>query len=118
MLIPCYVSGKGMHATHRTRRFKTEVIHILESTGLGYDTRYRYYQRQFPEKEPGELAQMVCDPIEIYDKDWEDYLITHGGGRDEDEQGRYRDGEPDGEAHRGSSFGVRPRMGENRPRVK
>ncbi len=85
MVIPCFVSGKGVNATDRTRTFRREVFHILESTGLGYDTRYRYYQKQFPEMAPSELAQMVCDPIESYDKDWKGYLATHGVGRDEDE---------------------------------
>src|SRR5919198_3056289 len=62
--IPCYVSGRGMHATDRTREFKVEVIHLLESSGLGYDTRYRYYRVQFPEMDPRQLARMICDPIE------------------------------------------------------
>ena len=84
-MIPCYVSGKGMHATERTRTFKTAVIHILESTDLGYDTRYRYYRQQFPEVDPCKLARLVCDPIELYDKDWGEYLTTHGAGRDADD---------------------------------
>jgi hypothetical protein len=83
--IACYVSGKGMHATHRTRQFKVEVIHVLESTGLGYDTRYRYYRTQFPGMDPGQLARMICDPIEDYDRDWADYLAAHAVGRHEDE---------------------------------
>ena len=49
--IPCYVSGKGMHATATTWAFKTLVIEALESSGLGYDTRYRYYRNQFPDLE-------------------------------------------------------------------
>jgi hypothetical protein len=74
-----------MHATHRTRQFKVEVIHVLESTGLGYDTRYRYYRTQFPGMDPGQLARMICDPIEDYDRDWADYLAAHAVGRHEDE---------------------------------
>lgn len=70
MAIPCYVSGKGMYAAIPTRQFKVEVIQALEQTGLGYDTRYRYYQRQFPDMDPLSLAQMICDPIEYYDRDW------------------------------------------------
>ena len=34
MGIPCYVSGKGMHATDRTRKFKVEVIEILEALDI------------------------------------------------------------------------------------
>ena len=85
MVIPCYVSGKGMHATDWTRQFKVEVIQILETTGRGYDTRYRYYRQQFPEMDPGALARLVCDPIEYYDKDWMAYRAAHRMGRDEDE---------------------------------
>ena len=48
-MIPCYVSGKGMHATTTTWTFKTLVIEALESSGLGYDTRFRYYRKQFPD---------------------------------------------------------------------
>jgi hypothetical protein len=82
--LACYVSGKGMHATHRTRQFKVEVIDILESSGLGYDTRYRYYRTQFPEMDPGQLARMICDPIEDYDRDWADYLAAHAVGQHQD----------------------------------
>lgn len=85
MTIPCYVSGKGMHATDRTKQFKVEVIHILETTGLGYDTRFRYYRNQFPGMALPELARRVCDPIEHYDRDWPDYLAAHGAECDEDE---------------------------------
>jgi hypothetical protein len=85
MQIPCYVSGKGMYATGLTKSVKVEVIEILESTGLGYDTRYRYYHRQFPGMAPPELAQRICEPIEYYDRDWPDYVADHGAGRDEDE---------------------------------
>ena len=81
-MIPCYVGGKGMHATALTRDFKTLVIRDLESSGLGYDTRYRFYRAQYPEIPPDELARMVCDPIENYDKDWPDWLATHGGTRE------------------------------------
>jgi hypothetical protein len=85
MTIPCYVGGKGMHATDRTKQFKIEVIQILETTGLGFDTRYRYCRDQFPGMAAPELARMVCDPIERYDRDWPDYLAAHGAGREEDE---------------------------------
>ena len=77
-MIPCYVSGKGMHATAVTRDFKTLVIGELESSGLGYDTRYRFYRAQYPEMRPGELARMLCDPIEFYDKGWPAWLAAHG----------------------------------------
>ncbi len=69
-MIPCYVSGKGMHATDATWRFKTAVMAVLQSSGLGYDTRSNYYRKQFPEMPDDEFARMVCDPIEQYDKDW------------------------------------------------
>ncbi len=84
-LIPCYVSGKGMHATDTTRDFKVIVIQALEASGLGYDTRYRFYQKRFPEMNADELARMVCDPVEHYDKDWKGYLAEQGVGRDEEE---------------------------------
>lgn len=80
--VPCYVSGKGMHATGTTRSFKVAVIRALESSGLGYDTRYRFYRRQFPDMDPEKLARRVCDPVELYDKDWEGYLARRGAGRD------------------------------------
>jgi len=69
-LIPCYVSGAGMFAGATTHRFKTLVIGWLETSGLGYDTRYRHYRAQYPELEPARLARLVCDPIEYYDKEW------------------------------------------------
>jgi len=68
--IPCYVSGKGMYATEVTRDFKVAVIDLLEESGVGYDTRYRYYRRQFPNMAAAEFARMICDPIEYYDRDW------------------------------------------------
>jgi len=68
--IPCYVSGKGMHATEVTRDFKVAVIGLLEESGAGYDTRYRYYRGQFPNMAAAALARMICDPIEYYDQDW------------------------------------------------
>jgi hypothetical protein len=82
-MIPCYVSGKGMHATTTTWTFKTLVIEALESSGLGYDTRYRYYQAQFPDLERGALARQICDPIEYYDKDWPEYMAAPKDGQDE-----------------------------------
>lgn len=78
-MIPCYVSGKGMHATALTRDFKTLVIRELESSGLGYDTRYRFYRAQYPGMPPDELARMVCGPIENYDKGWSAWLAAQRG---------------------------------------
>lgn len=72
-MTPCYVSGKGMYATAATWAFKTAVIDALESSGLGYDTRYRYYRRQFPDMAPAALARMICDPVEYYDREWPAY---------------------------------------------
>lgn len=69
-MIPCYVSGAGMFAGVETHAFKIAVIVWLESTGIGYDTRYRHYRAQFPELEPARLARLVCDPIEYYDREW------------------------------------------------
>jgi hypothetical protein len=51
---------------------------------VGYDTRYRYYQQQFPTMAPSALAQMICDPIEYYDLDWEVYQAAHGAGGEAD----------------------------------
>ncbi|MEE8292246.1 MAG: hypothetical protein V3U27_13150 [Candidatus Tectomicrobia bacterium] len=85
MAIPCYVSGKGMYATDMTRQFKVAVIEKLEATGIGYDTRYRYYQQQFPTMAPSALTQMICDPIEYYDLDWEAYQAANAAGCDEDD---------------------------------
>ena len=84
MAIPCYVSGKGMYATDWTWQFKVTVMETLEATGIGYDTRYRYYQQQFPTMAPSALAQMICDPIEYYDRDWEAYQAAHGAGGEAD----------------------------------
>ncbi len=81
--IPCYVSGKGMHATQTTWAFKTLIIATLETTGLGYDTRYRYYRPRFPDMPGEELARLICDPIEYYDGDWPGYLASRGAGADE-----------------------------------
>jgi len=78
--IACYVSGKGMYATGTTWSFKTSVIDSLESSGLGYDTRFRYYRQQFPEMVRQELARMICDPIEYYDRDWPAYLAGQQAG--------------------------------------
>lgn len=69
-MIPCYVSGAGMFAGAPTHRFKVAVMLWLESSGAGYDTRFRYYRAQFPELTPARLARRVCDPIEHYDEDW------------------------------------------------
>ncbi len=84
-MIPCYVSGKGMHASDPTWSFKTTVILALEDSGLGYDTRYRYYRRQFPDLAPEVLARRVCDPVEYYDRDWESWRRGPGAGMEETE---------------------------------
>jgi hypothetical protein len=62
-----------MHASAPTWAFKTAIIDMLETTGLGYDTRFRYYRRQFPDMERQALARQICDPMEYYDRDWPDY---------------------------------------------
>lgn len=77
MRLPCYVSGKGMHATDTTWSFKTSIITMLEDSGLAYDTRFHYYRQQFPEMPDDELARMICDPMEYYDKDWPAYRERH-----------------------------------------
>jgi len=69
-MIPCYVSGKGMHATDATWAFKIAVMAVLQSSGLGFDTRANYYRKQFPEMADSEFSRMVCDPVECYDKEW------------------------------------------------
>ena len=84
-MIPCYVAGKGMHATSTTWDFKTTVFDLLETHGLGYDTRYRYYQDEFPDMPKDELGRMICDPIESYDKDWPAYWANKKPGRDKEE---------------------------------
>jgi hypothetical protein len=76
-MIPCYVSGKGMHAGQPTWNFKTIVMAALESSGLGYDTRYTYYRKQYPDLPANEFARMVCDPIENYDKEWPAWRTTN-----------------------------------------
>ena len=73
MMIPCYVTGKGMFASTRTWSFKTGIIAMLEDTGLGFDTRYQYYRQQFPDMERMALARMICEPMEHYDRDWPVY---------------------------------------------
>jgi hypothetical protein len=83
-MIPCYVGGKGKSAGVSTKDFKVTVFELLESTGLGYDTRYRYYRRQYPHMSREQFARMVCDPIEGYDKEWPDYRTRHGGSMSED----------------------------------
>ena len=73
-----------MHAAAPTKQFKVEVIQTLEQTGLGYDTRYRYYQRQFPDMPPVALAQMICDPVEYYDRDWSALCAASGATSPDD----------------------------------
>lgn len=82
-MIPCYVGGRGMFASATTHRFKTAVMLHLEQTGLGYDTRYRYYRERFADMAAEELARMVCDPVEFYDPHWPAYRRDHRGDRDE-----------------------------------
>jgi hypothetical protein len=78
-MIPCYVGGRGKPAHASTKDFKVAVFELLESTGLGYDTRYRYYRRQYPDMSREDFARMVCNPIEGYDKDWPDYQERRAG---------------------------------------
>ncbi len=82
-MIPCYVGGKGMYATSITWDFKVAVILMLEESGLGWDTRFHYYQRQFPEMDTAALARLVCDPIERYDRDWPTWRAAYAAGCDE-----------------------------------
>jgi len=84
-MIPCYVGGKGKAAHDSTKDFKVAVFALLESSGLGYDTRYRYYRRQYPDMDQDPFARMVCDPVENYDRDWPDYRARHGRSTSEDE---------------------------------
>jgi len=83
-MIPCYVGGRGKSARAFTTDFKVAVFEFLEATGLGYDTRYRYYRQQYPDMSREQFARMVCDPIEAYDKDWPDYRARHRGAMSED----------------------------------
>jgi hypothetical protein len=83
-MIPCYVGGRGKAAHASTKDFKVAVFELLESTELGYDTRYRYYRRQYPEMSREDFARMVCDPIEGYDKDWPDYRERRSGSMSEE----------------------------------
>jgi hypothetical protein len=62
-----------MHASATTWSFKTQIITMLEQSGLGFDTRHHYYQQQFPDMDHAELARLICDPMEYYDKDWPAY---------------------------------------------
>lgn len=75
--VPLYVAGKGMFATRATTSFKTGIMHILEKSGLGYDTRMAYYAMQYPDLTFERLSRMICDPIEYYDKEWPDYQKRH-----------------------------------------
>ena len=85
IMIPCYVGGKGKAARDATKDFKIVVFEVLESTGLGYDTRYRYYRQQYPAMSQDQFARMVCDPIEDYDREWPEYLARHRGSLSEEE---------------------------------
>lgn len=84
-MIPCYVSGKGMYATSTTWEFKSAVILMLEESGLGYDTRFRHYQQEFPDMPLERLARLICDPIEFYDQGWPVYWANKKHGRDKEE---------------------------------
>lgn len=86
-MIPCYVSGKGMYATEITWSYKTSVIQTLENTGLGFDTRFSYYRQQFPDMQTEQLARMICDPVEYYDKDWADYRAANKRSMSKEEMG-------------------------------
>lgn len=66
-----------MYASEVTWSFKTSVINALEQTGVGYDTRFHYYRLQFPDMQTEQLARMICDPVEYYDKDWAAYRTLH-----------------------------------------
>ena len=83
-MIPCYVGGKGKAARASTKDFKVAVFEFMESTGLGYDTRYRHYRQQYPDMRREQFARMVCDPIEGYDREWPDYRARHRGSLSED----------------------------------
>jgi hypothetical protein len=78
-MIPCYVGGSGKSACASTKDFNVAVFELLESTGLGYDTRYRHYRRQYPDMNREQFARMVCDPIEADDEKSPDYFTRHGG---------------------------------------
>jgi len=84
-MIPCYVTGKGMHASSTTWAFKTGIIAMLEQTALGFDTRYHYYRQQFPTMDKMELARLICDPMEYYDKDWPGYRDQRPPGCSEEQ---------------------------------
>jgi len=84
-MIPCYVTGKGMHASATTWSFKTGIIAMLEQTGLGFDTRYRYYRTKFPDLDAMELARLICDPMEYYDPDWPAYRDRRAPERGEEQ---------------------------------
>jgi len=62
-----------MHASEITWTFKTSIIQLLEESNLGYDTRFEYYRKQFPDMQTEQLARMICDPMEYYDLDWDEY---------------------------------------------
>ena len=84
-MTPCYVSGKGMYATATTWDFKESVIDALETSGLGYDTRFRYYQGEFPEMDRQRLARLICDPMEFYERGWPQYWANQKNERNKDE---------------------------------
>ena len=84
-MIPCYVGGKGKAARDATKDFTVAVFETLESTDLGYDTRYRYYRRQYPDMSRDHFARMVCDPIEDYGREWSEYRARQSVTLSEDE---------------------------------
>ena len=84
-MVPCYISGKGLHATQTTWEFKETVIEYLESCGLGYDTRFHHYRNEFPDMDIKRLARLICDPIEYYDRGWAVYWANKKDGRERDD---------------------------------
>ena len=74
-----------MYATDTSLDFKVAVIGLLEVSGLGYDTRFRYYRRQFPELAPAALARKVCEPIDYYYRFWPAWRAAHDDAGNEDE---------------------------------
>ncbi len=74
-----------MAAGNTTWSFKVAVIEILERSGVGYDTKFRYYRGQFPDMDRSALARRVCDPIEFYDREWPVYRDRRPVGEEEEQ---------------------------------
>ena len=77
-MIACYVGGKGVGAGPQTIGFKRVVFRALAASGLGFDTRLRYYAAQYPDDGEEALERRVCAPIEAYDRDWPAYRARVG----------------------------------------